>query len=132
MRSRRGFGVILHGQHRLAAMSKTFERLIVEIDVRVLDVILAERFGIDGEAVILRGDLDASGAQILHRMIAAAMPEFQFVRAAAEGEAEELVAEADAEDRDLADEIANIFLRVRDRLGIAGTVREKHAVEFRI
>ena len=57
------------------------------------------------------------------------MPEFQLVRAAAEREAEKLMAEADAEDRDLADEVADVLLCVRHRLRIARSVRKHHAVE---
>src|SRR5882672_1947161 len=99
MRSRRGLGVILHGQHRLALVPETFQRLVVEIDVCVFDLVRVQRIGVDREAMILRRDLDASAAKILDRMIAAAMSELQLVRAAAEREAEELMAEADAEDR---------------------------------
>src|SRR4051794_29492153 len=62
-------------------------------------------------------------------MVAAAMSELQLVRAAAEREAEELVAEADAEDRDLPDEMADVLLRVRHRLRIARPIRKHHAVE---
>src|ERR1043166_6571072 len=80
MRSRRRLGVVRHGEHGLAAVAEAFERLVIEIDVRVLDVVLAERLGIDGEAVVLRGDLDAARAQVLHRMIAAAVPELELVR----------------------------------------------------
>src|SRR2546430_11164081 len=107
MRPRRGLGVILHGQHRLALVPETFQRLVVEIDVRVLDLVRVQRIGIDRKAVILRRDLHAPAAKILDRMIAAAMSELQFVRAAAEREAEELMTEADAEDRHLADEMAD-------------------------
>ena len=58
-----------------------------------------ERIGIDREAVIVRGDLDSLRELIDHRMIRAAMAEFQLVSLAAEREPEDLVAEADAEDR---------------------------------
>ena len=94
-----GLGVVLHGQDRLAAVAEAFQRLVVEVDVRELDVVLAERVGVDGEAVVLRGDLDPAAAQVLDRMVAAAVAELQLVRLAAEGQAEELVAEADPEDR---------------------------------
>src|SRR2546430_12374886 len=70
VRSRRGLGVVLHGDDRLAAMPETLERLIVQIDVRELNVALFQRIGIDCEAVVLRGDLHATAAQILHRMVA--------------------------------------------------------------
>src|ERR1043166_2428674 len=82
-----GFGVVLDGDGGLAAVAETFERLVVEIDVHVLDLVLRQRVGIDRKAVILRGDLDAAGAEVLDRMIAAAMAELQLVRPAAEREA---------------------------------------------
>ena len=88
----------------------------------------AERIGIDREAVIVRGDFDALRELVDHRMIGAAMAEFQLVSLAAEREPENLMAEADAEDRRLADQPPHVVdLRVQ-RLGIAGAVREKHAI----
>src|SRR5687768_2988554 len=80
VRPRRGLRMVLNSHGRLAAMAEPLQSLIVEIDVGVLDVVLTERVRIDGESVILRGDLHPAGAQILHRMVAAAMSEFQFVR----------------------------------------------------
>ncbi len=59
VRAGRGFGMILHAEDRLAAMAEAFERLVVEIDVGDVDVVVAERIGIDREAVIVRGDFDA-------------------------------------------------------------------------
>src|SRR5689334_20615957 len=61
-------------------------------------------------------------------MVAAAVAEFQLVGPSAEGEAEELVAEADAEEGHLADEMADVLLSVGHRLGISGTVGEQDAV----
>src|SRR5436305_10713363 len=54
------FGVVLDGQDGLAAVAEALQGLVVEVDVRVLDVVLAEGVGVDGEAVVLGGDLDAS------------------------------------------------------------------------
>ena len=59
VRAGRGFGVVLHAEDRLAAVAEAFERLVVQIDVRDLDVVGVERIGIDREAVIVRGDFDA-------------------------------------------------------------------------
>src|SRR5690242_4454975 len=53
VRTGRRLGVILHGDDRLATVAEALQRLVVEIDVRELHVILTERVGIDGEAVIL-------------------------------------------------------------------------------
>ena len=61
-------------------------------------------------------------------MIGAAVAEFELVGLAAEGEAEELVAEADAEDGLLADELADVGDLGDEGLGIAGAVGEEDAV----
>ena len=66
--------------------------------------------------------------RVEHRLIRAAMAELQLVRLAAERQAEQLMAETDAEDRLLAEQAANRVDRVVERLGIAGAVREEHAV----
>ena len=55
-----------------------------------------------GIAVILRGDFDFSGDQILHRMVAAAVTEFQLIGFGAVGQGDHLVAQANAEDGILA------------------------------
>ena len=58
--------------------------------------------GIDGEAVVLRGDLDLAGRLVADRVIGAAVAELELEGPGAEGLAEELVAQADPEDRDAA------------------------------
>ena len=80
-------------------MPQAFERLVVQIDVRQLDFALRQRIGIDGEVVVVRRDLDLAGRQLLYRMIAAVVSELQLVGLAAEREPDQLMAQADAEDR---------------------------------
>ena len=63
-------------------------------------------------------------------MVGAAMSEFQLVRLAAQREAEQLVAQADAEDRLLADQLADVADLRHQRLRIARTVGEKNSVGF--
>ena len=60
VRPRRRFRVILHAERGVVAMAEAFERLIVEIHVRDFEFVEVERIGIDREAVIVRGDLDAA------------------------------------------------------------------------
>ena len=57
-----------------------------------------------GEAVVLARDLDPPGREVLDRVVGAAVAEAQLVGLEADGAAEQLVAEADAEDRHAADE----------------------------
>src|SRR5678815_3594196 len=52
---------------------------------------------LDREAVVLGRDLDAAGGEVLDGLVGPAVPELELVGLGAEGEGEELVAEADAE-----------------------------------
>src|SRR5579862_2189964 len=84
---------------------------------------------IDREAVILAGDEHAPARELLHRVIGTVMAELHFDGTRAAGEAEQLMTQADAEDRYLAlEQLAEGLDRVIARLGIAGTVREEHSV----
>ena len=68
-------------------------------------------------------------AQVAHRVVAAVVAEGQLVGARRRGaEAEELVAEADAEDRHLAEQRADGVDGVGDGRGVAGAVGEEDAV----
>ena len=60
-------------------------------------VVAALERGVDGEAVVVGGDLDLAGGAVHDRLVDAAVAVLQLVGAEAERAAEELVAEADAE-----------------------------------
>ena len=105
-------------------------------DEHLAEVPVVER-GVDGladrrvnrEAVIVRGDLHLAGGQVLDGLVDAAMAELELVGAEAECAAEQLIAEADAEERvagvqDLAQQLdLGVGL-----LRVAGAVGEEHAV----
>ena len=122
-----GFGVVLDAEDRVGFVAHAFDRLVVEVDVGDFDF-GRERIGVDREAVVLRSDGNLSGAEVLDRLVAAAVAEFQFEGAAAVGVGEELVAEADAEDRFFADELAEFAVDVAERGRVAGAVGEEDAV----
>ena len=64
------------------------------------------RVGVDGEVVVLAGDLDTAGADVLHGMVAAVVTERHLARVGADGAAEQLVTEADPEDRHTSEQLA--------------------------
>ena len=78
-----------------------------------------QRRRIHGEAVVLAGDHHAAGVEILHRMVGAVVAELHLHGLRAGGEAQQLVAEADAEHRhaacveDLADRLDRVVARLR-------------------
>src|SRR6266567_2069852 len=82
---------------------------------------LARTWQRDSEPVIVAGDLDPPGAQVLHRLVHAPVAEPQLVRAQAERPAEDLAAQADPEDRQAsAEHAAHRLDRVAGRGRIAG------------
>src|SRR5213595_2082193 len=130
VRAGRRLRVILHAEEWQRFVAQAFERLVVQVHVGERDFARLERIRIDSETVVLRRDFHLLRFQIQHRMVPAVVAELQLVGAAAEREADDLVAEADAEDGDAAHEIAHGLGCVLDWLGIARAVREKHTVGF--
>ena len=128
MRARRRLGVVLDAEEREVAVEQAFERLVVQVHVGEFDFALRERVGIDGEIVVVGGDLDLAGVQLLDRMIAAVVSEFEFESLAAEGDAGQLVAQADAEDGLTSHEAADVVHGVGTGLGVAGAVGEENTV----
>src|SRR3546814_9500046 len=95
-RAGRGLRVVLHGEHGPALDRDALVGAVEEGDV-ALDHTLGQRRGIDHEAVVLAGDLDLAGGEVLHRVVGATVAALHLGGLGAEGEREDLVAEADAE-----------------------------------
>ncbi len=83
---------------------------------------------VDRVPVVLGGDVNEAGLDIANRMVAAAMTELEFVRVAAERAGEDLVAEADAHNRHVADETFGCFDEVVEQLGVARARRHQDAI----
>src|SRR5512147_2120365 len=118
--------MILHGEQRQLGMRQAFDCLVIEVDVCELRDAL-ERVDVDSEAVILGGDLDLAGGEVHDRLVSAVVSELELVGAPAQRQAEDLVSEADTEDRSFADQVADnagVWTNIR----VAGTVREKNAI----
>src|ERR1035437_5164451 len=99
MRPRRSFRVILHAEQRQVPMPQAFERLVIQVDMGQLNFTVGQRIRIDGEVVVVRGDLNLPSLQLFYRMVPAVVPKLQLESLAAEGNPRKLMAEADAENR---------------------------------
>jgi hypothetical protein len=95
-----------------------------QVHVRQLHV-LRQRLRVDREGVVLRGDLDAAGDEVAHRVVRAVVAEGHLVRLRAEDDREDLVAEADAEDRALADQVRERVDRGLTAAGSPGPFERK-------
>src|SRR2546429_6563293 len=126
-------GMVLHGEDREFPVGHALHGAVVQIQMRHLELGTWEGAGIDREAVVLRCDMDASRAKVFDGLVPAAVPKFQLERPSPEGEGQELVAEADPEDRRAAGEFPRTLHRRRKDFPmgrIARTVGEDHAVRF--
>src|SRR6516162_3258829 len=90
--------VVLDREDRLADHPQPLIGLVEERQVRRLDAV-GQAFRVDDKTMVLAGDLDLASQQILDRMVGAAMAARHLVGRAAERQRQELVTEADAEDR---------------------------------
>lgn len=100
-------GVVLDAEGRLVEQLEAFDDVVVQADVGDLGAAVGGlgdlvEGRVDGEAVVVRGDLDLAGGAVLDRLVDAAVAVLQLVGAEAERAAQDLVAEADAEERGLA------------------------------
>ena len=121
--------MVLDGHDGKLFVGETLDRFVVHVHVADFEAAVAgDGAGVDLEAVVLGGDVDAAGGEVLDGMIGAAMAEFQSAGGGADGEREELVAQADAGERIAADESADGFDGALGLFGITGPVNEHDAV----
>ena len=120
--------MILHGKDRQLCVAQPLDGIVVHIRMRHNERRPRKGGRIDGIAVVLRGDVHLAHLQILDGLIAAAMPELHLVRLCAKREREQLMPEADAEDRLLPCELAHLLHNLRHIRRIAGTVREEYSI----
>ena len=78
--------------------------------------------------MVFRGDEDAVGRIFFDRLVGAAVAELEADDFGAEGQAEDLVAQADAEYRLFTDQALAGLYRVVERTRVAGAVGEENAV----
>ena len=126
---RGGLGMVLHGEDRVLPVLHALDGVVVQVKVRDL-----ERFGSrdprrvapDREAVVLRGYKYLTCSEIANWVVASPVTVGQFDRVPAQGEAEQLMPEADPKDREGAvGKLAQRRNRISHRRRIARAVRQK-------
>ncbi len=85
MRSRRRFGMILHGEDGEPLVSHPLRSTIVEIDLGQFDLLWIERLRVDTEAMVLGGDHHPTRSQIFDGLVRTSMTKLEFERPAPEG-----------------------------------------------
>src|SRR5438132_801439 len=123
LRPRAAFGVVLDAEHRQRAVTEAFDRSIVQVALRDVEVAGGDRGRIDLELVVLAGDVHTARVEVLDRMVGAVVAVRKTRGGCARGAPENLVAEADAEDREVAERLPRQLDRAVQHRRVAGTVR---------
>ena len=98
LRPRRCLWVVLDGEDGFVVDSDAFEGAIKQGRVGFDDVFW-QGVSVDDEAVVLAGDFDCAGGQVLDRVVGAAVAHVHFFGFGAQSKRQQLMAEADAEHR---------------------------------
>src|SRR4051794_15535544 len=116
VRSGTGLGMELDGSGAQLGELEALDRAVVERHVRRL-AILARG---DGETVVLARHEHASAGPLDDRVISAAVSELELERLVAARQGEQLVAEADAQDGNLAEQLLHRHDLLLKRPGVSG------------
>ena len=122
--------MILHTEDRVTAVAHPFDSVVIQVEMSDCDLRVGERVGVDTEAVVLGSDFHFVGAVVYDGVIGSVMAELELVGFAAEGEAENLMTETDAEDGNLTDEFADLRGLMFERFGVSRAVGEEDAGRF--
>ena len=110
--------MILHGEYGKPLMPHPFRSLVVEVDLSQFNFFRIERMKVDAEPVVLGSDGDFSSLKIFDRLICTSVTEFQLKRLSSKGQSQELVPQANSEDRFFPDQLANGFNCIRQPLRV--------------
>ena len=117
----------LHGERIFIRVAHALHRLVVPVEVAD-DRARRKLIGIDHEAVVLRRDGAGAARQILDRVVRAVVAVFHLHRAPAHRQRHQLMAQANAEHRLFAHQLADGLYGLRVILRVSGAVGQHHAV----
>ena len=123
-----GLGVTLEAEGRAVGARQALQRAVEQRHMRRTQVGRQRRL-VHREAVVLAGDGDAAGVQVLHRVVGPVMAELHLEGPRTRGQRQDLVAQADAEGGDAGvDQLPGRPDGVVAGLGVTGAVGQEDAV----
>ena len=123
----RGLGVVLNTKGGKLSVSNSSDGIVVEVPVSDFQAIRQGRL-VDGKAVVLRSDFDASGSTLEDRLVGTSMTEFEFKRLGPARERQELVSKADTEDRFFAEHASDGLLGIVEGFGVPGPIAQEDSI----
>ena len=119
--------MVLHREYRQIAVADALHSPVVQIFMPKTGDI-TQRCKINGKAVVLCRDFNLAGLHIHNRQVGAMIAERQLDSPAPQGQTEQLMTEADTEDRFFTDQLPDLLLHLYERFRITGTVGEEDSV----
>ena len=121
----------LRRENVLALVAKALIRSVIYIHIGRLRNLRIYRVRIDDIAVVLRGNIDPPGFQILHRVISSPVSVFHLLRVEAGSKRHQLMSHADRIDRHIRlVKFADLPDLIRTILGVSGTVCQHNPVRM--
>jgi hypothetical protein len=121
--------MVLHGEGAVGGGGQPFAAVVVEVDVRGDDA-SGQSGRVYGETVIVAGDLHRAALRYLHRLIAAAMAEFELVGLRPQRQPQNLMPQADAEDGFVSQQLGYRLNGVGNGRRIARPIRKEDTIRF--
>ena len=130
-RTRAAFGVVLHRFDRQRSVAQPLHRSVVQVDLADHEAARRrQRVGNDGDLVVLGGDLDQTSLEVLHGVVRGVVAERKSPRPRSGRAADDLVAQAYAEERaPVRYHLPRQGHRAVKSGGVAGARREDDAVD---
>ena len=126
--SRATLGVVLDAEDGKGAVAETFDRAVVQVALRNEEVAGRDRRRVHLELVVLAGDVHPARLEVFDRVVGAVVAEWQPRGARAGRATEDLMTEADAEDRDASDGLAGQLHRPVEHRRVTRPVGQDHPV----
>ena len=124
--------MVLDGEHLVRRAGEPLHRVVQQVDVGDLQPRPRQGGGVHGEGVVLAGNLQLAGGEILHRVVAPPVAEFQLIGPAPIGQGDHLVSQADAEEGEPPPQLPD---QLDDRphiLRVAGAVGKEQPVGLHV
>ena len=106
MGPRRRLWVVLYREDRQGAVTDTFHGLVVQVFMPQAGGI-SQGIQVNGKAMVLGSDFNLAGGHVHDRQVGAMVAERQLHSLTPQGKSQQLVSQADAEDRFFAEQIAH-------------------------
>ena len=123
-----GFWMVLYGKYRKLFVAQARDRVVVQVVFGDNGFVFLKVINRGGETMVLRSDCDPAGFHVLYGLVASPVSEFQLVGGSSQGMCDDLVAQTNAKDGKVGQEVSHGFMGIGNGCWISRTVGEKDGI----